>query len=338
MNFKLWLKLLTQSQHFTKQEWNKLDAFSKWLAAVRASFLTMTYFSAIITGLLAYRSGDFDWWLWLLLFIGILFAHVTCNLLNDYFDHLGKRDPKDGFRLSYGVHPLAMGYVSKSRFFYKYIGLNGLLALLVGLTIIYMVGGGWFIWLLFIGGGLLVMAYPWPLKEYGLSEVGVALAWGPFMIGGGYYVLSGQFTTEIFLAGLAYSFCVAGIVLGAHLDKYDEYKKRKEKTLPLIIGENNALKLALGMQILPYLLLACLVLNGFYLWSMAVVLLSIPLLLKNAKIYLQPRAKSAAQTAEPIFKKTWPNYYTIVAARFDRVFGALYILAILVDVLVRKWF
>ncbi len=60
-----------------------LDVISRWLISTRAAVLLMTFISATIAGLLAARSGQFNLLYWVLLVVGLVFAHATNNLLND---------------------------------------------------------------------------------------------------------------------------------------------------------------------------------------------------------------------------------------------------------------
>ena len=70
----------------SKEEWQDLDIISRWLIATRAAVLIMTFLSAAFAGILAYRDGHFVWWRWVLLAIGLIFAHATNNIINDITD------------------------------------------------------------------------------------------------------------------------------------------------------------------------------------------------------------------------------------------------------------
>ena len=83
MNVAMWAKALRVIPRITKDEWDHLDVISKWLISTRAAVLIMTFISAAIAGLLAARAGMFDLGRWLLLVVGLIFAHATNNLLND---------------------------------------------------------------------------------------------------------------------------------------------------------------------------------------------------------------------------------------------------------------
>lgn len=86
MNVTMWRKALQVIPRISPEEWDTLDVISKWLIATRAAVLIMTFISAAIAGILAAQDGSFNFGRWLLLTIGLIMAHATNNLLNDYTD------------------------------------------------------------------------------------------------------------------------------------------------------------------------------------------------------------------------------------------------------------
>ena len=62
------------------------DPISKWIVITRASVFPMTFFAAAIGGLLAVPSGAAQFGPWLLAALGLLLAHASNNMMNDYFD------------------------------------------------------------------------------------------------------------------------------------------------------------------------------------------------------------------------------------------------------------
>ncbi len=67
MNFTMWAKALQVIPRISREEWDDLDIISKWLISTRAAVLIMTFLSAAIAGILAFRAGLFNLGLWLLL-------------------------------------------------------------------------------------------------------------------------------------------------------------------------------------------------------------------------------------------------------------------------------
>ena len=105
----MWIKALKVIPRISKEEWNGLDIISRWLIASRAAVFIMTALAGAIGGLLAYRNGNFSWHLFALSVLGIVMAHATNNLLNDYVDHSRGVDKDNYFRSQYhrnGCHCL----------------------------------------------------------------------------------------------------------------------------------------------------------------------------------------------------------------------------------------
>src|SRR5512136_2571387 len=113
MNVAMWRKALQVIPHVSKEEWQKLDLISKWLIATRAAVLVMTFLSGAIAGILAAQAGKFNLGYWLLVTIGLIFAHATNNLLNDYTDYVRGVDKDNYYRSQYGPQPLVHGLWNK---------------------------------------------------------------------------------------------------------------------------------------------------------------------------------------------------------------------------------
>src|SRR5512135_2560818 len=128
MNVGMWRKALQVIPRISKDEWDHLDVISKWLISTRAAVLIMTFISGAIAGILAYKDGKFNFWYWLLLEIGLVMAHATNNLLNDYTDYVRGVDKDNYYRAQYGPQPLVHGLMNKRQLL-TYAGITGLIAL-----------------------------------------------------------------------------------------------------------------------------------------------------------------------------------------------------------------
>ena len=60
MNVSMWIQALRVIPRLSLDEWGRLDLVSRWLVAARGAVLVITFISAGIAGLLAYRDhlGD----------------------------------------------------------------------------------------------------------------------------------------------------------------------------------------------------------------------------------------------------------------------------------------
>ncbi len=80
----MWLRALQVIPRIDRADWDRLDLVSRWLIASRGAVLVITFISAGIAGLLALRDGPFELGVWALVTAGLLLAHATNNLLNDF--------------------------------------------------------------------------------------------------------------------------------------------------------------------------------------------------------------------------------------------------------------
>ncbi len=325
MNVSMWGKALRVIPRISAEEWRGLDIISRWLIATRSAVLVMTFFSAAIAGIFAIRSGSFNPWLWLLMTLGLLLAHATNNLLNDYTDHRRGVDRDNYFRAQYGPQPLEHGLLTV-RGILTYAAVTGGLALLIGLYLVLVRGQ---LALLLLGlGAFFVLFYTWPLKYIGLGELTVLAVWGPLMVGGGYFIASGQWDWNVVVASLPYALGPTTVIFGKHIDKYAEDKAKGIHTLPVIIGEKAARYTVLGMMVLQYLLVVYLVLTGFFTPVMLLALLAATALPPVVAMYRSPKPAAAPATYPP---DVWPLWFVALAFGHSRRFGGFFLLGLIVD-------
>jgi 1,4-dihydroxy-2-naphthoate octaprenyltransferase len=252
MNFAMWKKALTVIPNVTKEEWDKLDIISKWLISTRAAVLLMTFLSAVLAGLFAWRDGyKANLLSWLVLALGLVLAHASNNIFNDYTDYIRGVDKDNYYRTMYGPQPVADGLLSKRQHL-TYFAVTALLALLCGVYLILVSGNDLTIWVLLGLGAFFVLFYTWPLKYIAMGEIAVLTVWGPLMIGGGYYVLTGVWNWNVVWASLPYVLGVTTVIFGKHIDKMLIDKAKRIFTLPVLIGEKAARYAILAMMVLPY--------------------------------------------------------------------------------------
>lgn len=327
----MWVKALKGIPRITKEEWIRLDIFSRWLIATRAAVFIMTALAGAIGGLLAYRNGNFSWHLFALSVLGIVLAHATNNLLNDYVDHAKGVDKNNYFRSQYGPQPLEHGLLTKSGFM-GYILVTGMIASFIGIYLI-MVTGIAALWL-FLAGLAFLLFYTWPLKYYGLGEPSVILVWGPLMVGGTYFVVSGgQWDNWVVLVSLVYALGPTTVLFGKHTDKLLQDKAKGIYTLPVIIGQKAARYSTIALWVLQYVFIFALVLSGKLGIAMLIVLLALPMLFSTIKIFTKPRPENKPDGPEG---EGWPLYLVSHAFIYNRRFGLLFLLGLIVDVIFFK--
>jgi 1,4-dihydroxy-2-naphthoate octaprenyltransferase len=327
MNIRMWIKALQIIPRINKEEWDHLDVVARWLIATRAAALVVTFASALIAGLLAWRDGSVNFLWWFLLLIGLYFAHGTNNLINDWVDARKGVDDGNYFRTQYGPQPVQQGLMSRRQTM-TYIAVSGLVALTCGLFLVVQRGGlAW--WLLAIGV-VFVLFYTWPFKWIGLGEISVLAVWGPLMVGGGYYILSGNWDWMVVLASLPPALGTTMAIFGKHIDKLNADKTKGIHTLPVLLGDRTSRMSALGMMAIQYMLVIYLVAIDYFSPALLVVFLSLTTVPMVWNIFKAPKPAIQPSDYPP---SVWPLYYVAAGFYFARRFVLLYLLGVILDII-----
>lgn len=330
MNISMWRKALNVIPRISKEEWNDLDIISRWLISTRAVALVITFLATTFAGIFAIQDDSFHLVPWLLITAGLFLAHGTNNLVNDYVDYARGVDEDNYYRSQYGPQPLVHGLLSKRQLI-TYIVVTGLLSVAAGLPVVLM-RGGLTPYLMGVGA-FLVLFYTWPLKYYGLGEIAILLTWGPLIIGGGYYAITGSWSWNVVLASFPYALGVFGVILGKHIDKYKMDKELGIYTLPVIIGEQVTRYLLVGVLALQYLFVLYLVIIGFFTPAMLVVFLTLQVFRQILPMFRGPKPDEKPEG----YPDVWPNYFVAGAFQHNRRFGSWFLLGLIIDTILTKF-
>lgn len=334
INFGMWRTALGQLVKMNdKQEWDALDAISKWLIATRSAVTTVTLYSCSIGGLLALRYGHFDLLPWLIVTLGLFIAHGTNNILNDYTDFSRGIDNDNYFRTQYGVHPLVQGFWDK-RQQVRWFLVSGVLAFLSGVYALFYTSANPAVIALFAFGALVLLFYTWPMKHWALGELSIFLVWGPILVGGVYLVLARQWVPEIWavaLAGVPYGLSVASINIAKHTDKLKDDQSKGVGTFPVRAGQTFARYTTMATILIAYGLIIYLVATGYF----SVFMLLILFAAKRAFFAIAVLSKPRPDGPPAGFEVFWPTWFSGFCFYHNRLFGNLFLLGILLDTLAR---
>lgn len=334
INFSMWKKASwTLVKIEDKEEWDQLDVISKWLIATRSAVTTVTIYTCIIAGLLAWRDGYFAFLPWLIVTLGLFIAHGANNLLNDYTDFVRGVDEDNYFRTQYGVHPLVQGFWTKRQQL-TWFAVSGILALLSGIYALIYSEFSPLVIGMFAFGALVLLLYTWPLKYMGLGELSIFLIWGPIMVSSVYVVLATGWTGNVWnvaLVGVPFGLSVVSINIGKHIDKLNDDKRKGVRTMPVIVGEKAARYINMAVLVLIYVVILYLIFGPHYLTPvMLIVFLAGKHLLLALKMLSNPRPAEAPENYPG-----WPTWFSAFNFYHNRMFGGLFILGLVVDTLLR---
>jgi 1,4-dihydroxy-2-naphthoate octaprenyltransferase len=304
-----------------------IDPVTKWLLIVRACVFPMTLTSGLIGGLLAAATAPSrDWGCFALACVGLVLAHAANNMINDYFDTTGGVDTAEYTRALYAPHPILSGLISKKGLLAVIAAVNLVdFAIMCALTAVR----GWPVVAFALAGLFISVFYvapPLRLKHHGLGEPGVAIVWGPLMIGGTYYVTAGTIPSWVWLASIPYAIGVTTVLIGKHIDKYEQDSAKGIHTLPVLLGKQTSLRLNQILMVAFYPIVLLLVLRGELGWGVLLVAFAIPRLIEVLKRYREPKPASA-----PEGFLLWPLWYVAISFYHNRLAGGLFVLGLVVN-------
>ena len=327
MNVAMWGKALRTIPRLSKEEWLSLDIIARWLVASRAAVLVMTATSAMIAGVWAWHDGMFNGLLWFCVLVGLTMAHAANNLINDLMDYRSGVDHNNYFRAQYGPQPLVHGLLDQKGLL-VYIAITGLIALVPGAYLVYLRGE--LALYLLLAGAAFVFFYTWPLKYIGMGEVAVFVIWGPLMVGGGYYVITGQWSWDAVLISIPQTLAATTVLFGKHIDKSGADRASKIYTLPVILGPRLAKAVAVALIVGQYLVVGWLIARGTVTPVLGVVILAGAAGWAAIKVFRTERPEAPPADYPP---DVWPLWYAPYAFVHTRLFGLLFFVGVIVDAL-----
>ncbi len=305
-----------------------MDPVSRWLIITRSAVFSMTAISGLIGGLLALAlASRFDLLGFGLAWLGLILAHASNNMINDYFDLESGIDTNEYARAQYAPHPVLGGLISKAGLARAILAANLLDAVIL---VVLVWRSGWPA-AVFAGLGLFISVFyvapPIRLKHRGLGEPGVFLVWGPLMIGGTYFVASGSLPPPgVWLACIPYALVVTTVLLGKHIDKREADGRLGVRTIPVLIGDRAARILTAALMAAFYLVVVALVATMVLGPWVLLVGLALPRLRRAMKIYREPRPASPPENF-PV----WPLWYVAAAFYHNKLAGSMFVLGLLLN-------
>ena len=159
------------------------------------------------------------------------------------------------------------------------------------------------------------------------------LVWGPLMVGGGYYSITGHISWPVVIASLPVALAATTVLFGKHIDKLEADAAKGIRTMPVLLGETDARAATVVMFTLEYVLVACLILTGYFSWLLLTVVGALPWYWRALRLYSHPRPAEPPKEYPP---NIWPLWYAAVAFQHTRRFGGLFLLGLAAEVIARK--
>lgn len=258
----------------------KKTSFKIWMQAVRAFSFPASMIPCVLGIMLALLiSPDASkWYLIPFIMISLILMHASSNMVSDYDDYINGVDLKESFG---GSKVLTNDLLSPKQVFRGAITLY-LIAVMFGLPIIFERG---YIILLFglfgILSGFFYTRRPIGFKYIALGDILFFFIYGPAIVSGTFYALTGEFNTHVLYASAPVGMLVVGILHANNMRDIIHDSNAKIKTMSNVFGitfaKGEYLFLIIGAYIVVLVLIVFRVLSP---WSL-LVFLSLPPAIKN---------------------------------------------------------
>lgn len=272
-----------------------------WWRLTRPHTLTASFAPVLLGTALAIHETSIHIGLFLAMLIASLMIQAATNMFNEYYDYVRGLDTEEsvgigGTIVRDGVNPKTIMKLALS--------LYGL-SILIGVYI--CMNSSW--WLAVIGliGMLLGYLYtggPIPIAYTPFGELFAGFCMGMGIILISFFIQTGSVTVTSVLISVPSFLLVGNILMANNIRDFDGDKEFGRKTLAILVGKENAVKLLATMFIISYVWVFALIFLGHTSLWLILIILSIPKAIKAVKgfigktqpIEMMPAMQATAQT------------------------------------------
>jgi 1,4-dihydroxy-2-naphthoate octaprenyltransferase len=210
----------------------------RWLLVIRAPFLPLSVVLAFLGTCIAWYDGAFHLGYALLAFFGLLLAHISVDVLNEYFDYKSGVDLETvRTPFSGGSGALPAGLISPKQALW--LGMGSFLAI-VPVGIYFTIVSGWLLLpLLLVAAACIILYSPFILKM-GWPEWAPGLGMGALPVLGAYFVQTTTYTLPVVVACIPSGILVHNLLLLNEFPDVGADSKAGRKTLPITMGTAKA--------------------------------------------------------------------------------------------------
>ena len=223
----------------------------RWLLVIRAPFLPLSVVLAFLGTCVAWYDGAFHLGYALLAFFGLLLAHISVDVFNEYFDYKSGVDlATNRTPFSGGSGALPSGLASPKQALW--LGLGSFLAM-IPVGVYFTIVSGWLLLPLLLVAAACIILYTPLILKMGWPEWAPGLGLGALPVLGAYFVQTGAYTLPVVIACIPSGILVHNLLLLNEFPDVEADRKGGRKTLPIVIGGAKASIVYSALTIIVYL-------------------------------------------------------------------------------------
>ncbi len=257
-----------------------------WFLETRPQFLFLSVVLVFLGTCIAWYDGYFHLGYAILASVGLLLAHISVNVLNDYFDYKSgidletKRTPFSG---GSGILPAAL--LNPRQVFW--LGLSSFF-LAIPIGIFFVIARGWLLLPLLLVAALCICLYTPVILKLRWPEWAPGLGMGTLPVLGVYFIQTTTYLPAI-IASVPSGILVHNLLLLNEFPDTEADRRGGRKTLPIIIGKKRAGIVYAALTAVVYLWVIGGVLAGQMPAFSLIALLTLPLAIKAIRGALKPQ-------------------------------------------------
>lgn len=260
------------------------NVIKTWLDNARSSSTMQSLMPSVLTVVLAIGAANFSWWLALVAVLGVWLAHMSLNLADDYFDYkadmLKDREAvvRKGMKAFTAKYPYLTNGSATITDLRNAVLVFGLLALACGAVVAWQRGLEILI-LAAIAGflGIFYSAPPIKFCYWGMGELVVGLIFGPLLMEGVWWAVTGAFDWWILTVSVPIGMQVVNILFTHSMIDLEGDAASDKLTLAGLL-RTNGLKLAMSalLNFGPFVIFVVSICLCTLHWAYLAVLLVLP--------------------------------------------------------------
>src|SRR5690625_30299 len=264
-------KTTMQDKMNIKEALNEKEGFQIWWRLLRPHTLTASFVPVFVGSMFAFIDHSLHAGLFFAMLIASMLIQAATNMFNEYYDFARGLDNEQSVGIGGTIVRDGIAPKTVLNLAFVFFGI----AMLLGVYI--CMASSW--WIAVIGLICMLFGYlytggPYPIAYTPFGELSSGLLMGTVIIGISYYIQTLTVTANVILISIPVAIFIGCIMLANNIRDLDGDKINGRKTIAILIGRKNAIRLMAALFIIAYTLTILYIILGILPILSIIVLLS----------------------------------------------------------------
>jgi len=254
-----------------KEALNEKEGFQIWWRLLRPHTLTASFVPVFVGSMFAFIDHSLHAGLFFAMLIASMLIQAATNMFNEYYDFARGLDNEQSVGIGGTIVRDGIAPKTVLKLAFVFFGI----AILLGVYI--CIASSW--WIAVIGLICMLFGYlytggPYPIAYTPFGELSSGFLMGTVIIGISYYIQTLTVTANVILISIPVAIFIGCIMLANNIRDLDGDKINGRKTIAILIGRKNAIRLMAALFIIAYTLTLLYIILGILPILSIIVLLS----------------------------------------------------------------